>query len=136
MGGHSKGGNLALYAGCTINEELLDCVEKIYDLDGPGLSVDVMGEPVKKAVLDKTTRILPEFSVVGRIFFDEIFEALSSGGSTTLAELVGEGFEGFKRIQSRLKNCSEVTKRVMYEFMRQAFLGPFLQMHKGTKEDE
>ena len=185
MGGHSKGGNLALYAGCTMDKELFDHVERIYDLDGPGLSVEVMGQEPQRYVLEKTTRILPEFSVVGRvfdmdipdtkiirsfakgafqhapiswgvdhgkiaaaekhnpfsvwfndffarwiactnveerrIFFDEVFAAVSEGGAKTLADLVGEGIDGFVRIQNRLKNASEVTKRVLHEFTKQAF---------------
>ncbi|MBR5420956.1 MAG: DUF2974 domain-containing protein [Lachnospiraceae bacterium] len=68
MGGHSKGGNLALYAGSTMGRELFEHVERIYDLDGPGLCEEVMEGGPDAAVLEKTTRILPEFSVVGKLF--------------------------------------------------------------------
>ena len=193
MGGHSKGGNLAIYAGCTMDADLFDRIECIYNLDGPGLSKDVMGDIPTENVLTKTICIQPEFSVVGKlfdmhipntriikssahgafqhapitwgvdhgkiaaaenhnplsvwvnefiarwiecssveerkIFLSEIYEAISSGGSTTLAELAGEGFDGFKRVQSRLKNPSDVTKRVMFEFTRQAFFASIFPEH-------
>ena len=193
MGGHSKGGNLAVYAGCTMDAALFDRIECIYDLDGPGLSKDVMGEIPTDHVLEKTICIQPEFSVVGKlfdmhfpntkiirsfahgplqhapitwgvdhgkiaaadtfhplslwvneyianwiersdveerkIFLGEIYDAISSGGATTITELVGEGFDGFKRIQSRLKNSSEVTKKVMFEFTRQAFFASIFPGH-------
>ncbi|MBO7614406.1 MAG: DUF2974 domain-containing protein [Bacilli bacterium] len=36
IGGHSKGGNLAIYAGVKIAPELQDRVIKVYSIDGPG----------------------------------------------------------------------------------------------------
>ena len=40
----------------------------------------------------------------------------------TLEDITSQGIEGFKGIQLRLKNASDVTKRVMYDFTKQAFL--------------
>ena len=42
VGGHSKGGNLALFAACYLSDAVLEQVESIYLLDGPGLCPEVM----------------------------------------------------------------------------------------------
>ena len=36
LGGHSKGGNLAIYAACTAEETLKDRIKAVYSFDGPG----------------------------------------------------------------------------------------------------
>ncbi|MCR5251767.1 MAG: DUF2974 domain-containing protein [Lachnospiraceae bacterium] len=196
MGGHSKGGNLALYAGATMKSELFSHVTKIYDLDGPGLCPEVMECPSIDRLLPLTTRIVPEFSVIGKvfdmdipdtkiiksfakglfqhapiswgvdhgniaaaaknnpfsiwfndffanwiartniderkIFFSEVFEAINAGGATNLEELADQGIEGFFAIQNRLKNASDVTKRVMYDFTKQAFFSSIFPGQKTT----
>ena len=42
IGGHSKGGNLALYAACELPARQWDQVRRLYLLDSPGLCSEVM----------------------------------------------------------------------------------------------
>lgn len=72
IGGHSKGGNLALYAACSLPEEAWEHVNHLYLLDGPGICPEVMDTACIRRVEEKTTRILPTFSVIGRLFEPEI----------------------------------------------------------------
>ncbi len=68
VGGHSKGGNLALYAASLIDSERFDAIERIYNLDGPGLCSDVIDMDTVNYIADKTTCIGPEFDLFGSIF--------------------------------------------------------------------
>ena len=74
VGGHSKGGNLALYACAHLPVKLHSRILKIYNNDGPGFSPDrfdlTMFEPFK----DRIVHLLPGFSIVGRIFELELGE--------------------------------------------------------------
>lgn len=72
LGGHSKGANHALYAACSLDEGLWSQVERVYLLDGPGLCPEVMDVSNLARVNGKTTRIVPEFDVVGRLFQPKI----------------------------------------------------------------
>ena len=72
IGGHSKGGNLALYAACRLSDDAWERVDRVFLLDSPGLCPEVMDVSVTKRVNEKATRILPEFSVVGKLFAPEI----------------------------------------------------------------
>ena len=72
IGGHSKGGNLALYTACLLEEALWERVEHVYLLDGPGLCPEVMDLSCMERIDARTTRIIPEFSVVGKLFEPKI----------------------------------------------------------------
>ena len=68
MMGHSKGGNLALYSACLLDDEALSCLEHIYLLDGPGLCPEVV-DPARLERFDsKATRLMPYFSIIGKVF--------------------------------------------------------------------
>lgn len=72
VGGHSKGGNLALYSAAVLPDDLFARVEHIYTNDGPGFCPEVLSSDLIKRADRKTTRIIPQFSVVGSIFAPEI----------------------------------------------------------------
>ena len=68
LGGHSKGGNFAIYAGMYCEKSLRDQIIAIYNNDGPGFSKDVVASAAYRDLLPVITTIVPESSVVGRLF--------------------------------------------------------------------
>lgn len=67
IGGHSKGGNLAMYAAMQCGEEVQDKILSVYDNDGPGFPEGFFhGKDIEK-ILKKVTRIIPEASVIGML---------------------------------------------------------------------
>ena len=68
LGGHSKGGNLALFAACALSEEAWSRVDKVYLLDSPGLCPGMMDEARVERVKPRAVAIDPVFSVVGKLF--------------------------------------------------------------------
>ncbi len=70
IGGHSKGGNLALYAAGVLEKEKADCLERVYLLDSPGLCREALeGKRIDlDAVRGRIRRIIPEYDVVGSLF--------------------------------------------------------------------
>lgn len=68
VGGHSKGGNLAMYAaafsGFVDSPRLLD----VYSNDGPGFNQAVVENPFYLKMLEKAHVIIPESSMIGIIF--------------------------------------------------------------------
>jgi hypothetical protein len=67
IGGHSKGANLAMYTACMLSDRDLAKVERVFVLDGPGFAPEVLGEDLLDRIDAKTTRIIPEYSVIGRL---------------------------------------------------------------------
>lgn len=72
IAGHSKGGNLALYTCAMLEDELLERVEHIYCLDGPGLCPDMVAPESMDRIRGKTTCIVPEYSIVGKLFEPDV----------------------------------------------------------------
>ncbi|MBQ8162218.1 MAG: DUF2974 domain-containing protein [Clostridia bacterium] len=68
VGGHSKGGNLAMYAASHLSDEDLRCIDHIYIHDAPGFCSDVMDVSLLQQIRNMTTSVTPSFSVIGRLF--------------------------------------------------------------------
>ena len=65
--GHSKGGNLAVYAAMNAPDGVKDRIERIYSLDGPGFPEDVVNSFEYASVSDRIVKIVPDSSVVGMV---------------------------------------------------------------------
>ncbi len=68
MGGHSKGGNLVLFTAFSLQDAVLERLERIFVLDGPGLCPEVMDVSGMARIDSRCTRIIPRFSVIGKLF--------------------------------------------------------------------
>ena len=67
LGGHSKGGNLAIYAACTAEETLKDRIKAVYSFDGPGFRSSYYDTPGYKSIKEKIHKIIPKNSLVGTL---------------------------------------------------------------------
>lgn len=68
IGGHSKGGNLAIYAGLHLTKEDSERVLKIYSFDGPGFRNDVAKTAAFKRVKDRICKYLTTNDMIGVIY--------------------------------------------------------------------
>ena len=68
VGGHSKGGNLAVYSAMNCKPDIQDRILKIYSMDGPGFRPEVLRECDYGKIADRVVKILPNSSLVGMIF--------------------------------------------------------------------
>ena len=65
VGGHSKGGNLAVYASAFCIEEVRQKVVEVYSNDGPGFLQEVIDAPEYAAVCPKVRGFIPEETLFG-----------------------------------------------------------------------
>ncbi len=65
IGGHSKGGNLALWAALNASDEISERTDKIYNFDGPGFLENVWEGENYLRIADKIRTVIPSGSVVG-----------------------------------------------------------------------
>lgn len=68
IGGHSKGGNLAIFGASKLSEEKYSLIKKIYTNDAPGLCTEVMEASFLKNIDSKVVKIIPTYSVIGMCF--------------------------------------------------------------------
>jgi len=79
--GHSKGGNLAVYAGYKNLEAYGDRIHAVYNFDGPGFPVDIADDPLYRAHHTKFHKYVPFGSLVGVLLHHSIpIEIVQSKG--------------------------------------------------------
>ena len=90
FGGHSKGGNLAVYSGVFCNPKIQKKITRIYNFDGPGFNRKMITEEAYKRVEGRILTYVPEQSIVGLLMEHE--EDYKVVESTEFAILQHEGF--------------------------------------------
>ena len=71
VAGHSKGGNMAVYAATRCQPELRERVRAVHNHDGPGFQTQILREPGYREVLPKVRTFVPQSSVVGMLLEHE-----------------------------------------------------------------
>lgn len=65
IGGHSKGGNLAVFAAMHVDKEVQDDIIKVFNFDGPGFNHKMIYTAGYKRIFDRIETFLPQSSIVG-----------------------------------------------------------------------
>lgn len=68
VGGHSKGGNLAVYSAMKCDPRIQDRIIRVYDLDGPGFRPEMLEDGDYEMIAGRVVKILPHSSLVGMLF--------------------------------------------------------------------
>lgn len=71
IGGHSKGGNIAIYASAFSDNEIRKRIIKIYNNDGPGVDDEVTKSEAYINILEKIKTYVPQTSIIGRLLSHE-----------------------------------------------------------------
>ena len=71
LGGHSKGGNLAMYAACFCDENLSQRILKVYNFDGPGFQEDMLASKNYQNMLPRIISYIPHYSFFGIVLGHE-----------------------------------------------------------------
>ena len=71
IGGHSKGGNLAVYASVFVDSEIQKRIINVYNNDGPGFHEDIINTEEYKRVINKVTTYIPQDSIFGMLLNHE-----------------------------------------------------------------
>lgn len=71
LGGHSKGGNLAVYAGVFCPESIQKRITAVWSNDGPGFHTDLLELPEHRCIAERIYSIVPKSSVVGMLLEHE-----------------------------------------------------------------
>lgn len=67
VGGHSKGGNLAVYASIFVNEEIKKRIINVYNNDGPGFDDDIIITEDYKNIINKVHAFIPQHCIFGKL---------------------------------------------------------------------
>ena len=71
LGGHSKGGNFAMYAAAFCEDAVKGRIRKVYNNDGPGFREEIVRSAAYRELLPKITNIVPQTPIIGRLLSNE-----------------------------------------------------------------
>ena len=92
IGGHSKGGNLAIY-GAVMCKEAHEKILEVYSNDGPGFSKEFQELPETEVMMNKIIRIIPEYSIIGTLLEHEKDPVIVASSSKGLLQHDGFSWE-------------------------------------------
>ena len=67
LGGHSKGGNLSIFAAASCPGAVRDRILEVYSFDGPGFTQYLLSKPGYQELLTRIFTFVPQSSVVGML---------------------------------------------------------------------
>lgn len=115
-GGHSKGGNLAVFAAASCPEDIQPRIQAVYNNDGPGFDREVLKSKGYIGVSDRIHTFLPQSSVVGMLLdHEEDYTVIHSTQNGLLQhdpyswEVMGPGFIQVKAVSA----SSEIIDRTL-----------------------
>ena len=83
VGGHSKGGNLAVYASAFCDPDIQDRIRTVYSNDGPGFRQEITEDSGYERMLGKMISIVPDTSIIGLLLSSRashrVIESTASG---------------------------------------------------------
>ena len=81
LGGHSKGGNLAAYAGIFAPDDVQERIACVYNFDGPGFNETLLNTPEFRKMDMRIHTFVPQTSMVGILMWHaEPFMVVESNG--------------------------------------------------------
>jgi hypothetical protein len=67
IGGHSKGGHLAIYAAALADPQISERIETVWSHDGPGFNEEFMENEGLARIVPKIRKFIPDTSVIGML---------------------------------------------------------------------
>ncbi len=71
IGGHSKGGNLSVYAAMSMEDKYRSRIIKVLNYDGPGFLQYIVNGTEYKRIVNKVRSYMPQGSIVGMIMYHD-----------------------------------------------------------------
>ncbi len=142
LGGHSKGGNLAVYSAVECDDRVKEKILSVFNNDGPGFDKDFIEDERYKNIKSKIRTIIPQSSVVGMLLeHEEDYEVVKSRASGLLQhqghtwEVLGGSFIHLDTVTEDSKLIDEKMKEWLEEMSpmeRAAFIDTIFETLSST----
>ncbi|MCQ2539534.1 MAG: DUF2974 domain-containing protein [Acetatifactor sp.] len=145
VGGHSKGGNLAIYSAMNCKPVFQERICGIYSLDGPGFRPELLENCHYELIQDRVVKIVPRESIIGMIFESDpnVKVVKCKGFGMSQHELFNWGVEKDQlRFAEEMNRGSDRTNQTLNrwvlslnEFQIRTFVDTFYQVICSTQAD-
>ena len=142
VGGHSKGGNLAMYAASTVDEGIQSTILDVFNNDGPGLSGAVANSEGYDRIKPRLSSFVPQSSVVGMLLIHPDMYTVVNSNSVSVFQhnpyswqVEGPGFIREKELRKGSVYLEKVLKRWLAEIdeqQRKCFIDTLFRVLSST----
>jgi hypothetical protein len=143
LAGHSKGGNLAVYAATFARKKTQDRIEGIWSFDGPGMNRETSQKEEYLRIKDKIHSFVPQTSIIGMLMdYYEPYTVVRSTASGISQhdpmswQIYGPQFDTLPSIDQ----TAMVTRETLHEWLRNStpeqrasFVDALFSMAESTK---
>lgn len=142
VGGHSKGGNLAVYAAAFCNPKIQKRIINVYNNDGPGFSDKIVSSKEYKNIINKVHTYIPQTSIIGRLLNHEEETTILKSTQTGIMQhdLYTWQVLGGKFVEDELTNSSEFIDKTITDWLkevepkqREEFIDTFFEILNATQ---
>ena len=115
LGGHSKGGNFAMYAAAFCEAENKDRIVQVYNNDGPGFREEVIQSSAFQEILPKILTVAPQSSIIGQLLSNPAKQHVIHSTAKGILQHDAMTWEAEKDalVSSELDELSEYTKTTL-----------------------
>lgn len=117
IGGHSKGGNLAVYAAIFANSKIQKRIINVYNNDGPGFNEDIVNTNEYKNIIEKVITYIPQDSIFGMLLnHEEKYTVVQSTAKGVMEhdvyswQVIGKDFVVLKEVTNGSKFIDKTIK--------------------------
>ena len=143
VGGHSKGGNLAVYAATKCSPRTRRRILNVYNYDAPGFSREFFALPEYKEISERIKSVVPQSSVVGMLFENDGRYSVVKSGQTGLMqhdafswEIKGTNFVMLEELTKESRDMTAVMNQWLSKMdmeSRQRFVNAIYEILVATK---
>ncbi|MBQ8075232.1 MAG: DUF2974 domain-containing protein [Oscillospiraceae bacterium] len=121
VGGHSKGGNLAVYASAFCESSVRDRILTVYSNDSPGFRQSIVESPEYQQLLPKIKSIIPDTSIIGLLLSSksEHHVIKSSASGILQHDALTWQVKRNRFVEAQLSPTASLIRRTMGEWLEQ-----------------
>lgn len=71
VGGHSKGGNFAVFSSAFCKMHIKDSIIDVYNFDGPGCIQEILKRAEYKSIIGRVHKFIPDESIIGLLLYSK-----------------------------------------------------------------
>ena len=121
VGGHSKGGNLAIYASAFCSSKVQKRIMNVYNNDGPGFCDKIVNSQSYQKILDRVHTYIPQTSIIGRLLNHQEEMTILKSTETGIMQhdLYSWQVLGGKFVEDELTSSSEFMDKTITNWLKE-----------------
>ncbi len=119
VGGHSKGGNFAVYASAFADEAVNEQILEVYTNDGPGFRPELTRKEAYTNIMKKTISIVPRDSVIGRLLSSSLVPHVVGSGASGIMQhdALTWQIKGNRFLRSEQSRESRILEKILSDWL-------------------